>query len=290
MPFLTERIRFCTRTLIVGLAVVSAFARCASDPEDIVLPDYQPQPVVECYIEPGKPMTLLLTQSSPFFAPFDTSRDYLQQATFIQHALVVVRHGDNLDTLANRDYQDPLTRKFYNYHNPKIMEAAPGDPFELDITLPGGGKIHATAVMPEAVPFDSIVVQRSPDLNKYARVVAYFRDNPTANNYYHFLLNYGNLTDSLPRQDLVFSDELFQSEQVAMTSGYDLKKNATAFVTLFHISPEYHAFLESVQLALLSSQNPLSQPSPIKSNVHGSANPIGIFAGLAFDRDTVKVE
>lgn len=289
MPFLPPASRFFVRiACAVGLAW--AVGGCSPDPQDIELPGYQPQPVVECYIESGKPMSLLLTLSSPFSAPFDTSRDYLQQATFIQHALVVLRHGDKLDTLANRDFQDPVTRKFFNYYNPKIMDAAPGDPFALEITLPDGGKIQASATMPETVPFDSVVVQRSPDLNKYARVVAYFRDNPTTTNHYHFLLNYGNITDSLPRQDLVFSDELFQTEQVAMTSGYDLKKNATAYITLFHISPEYHAFLESVQLALLSSQNPLSQPSPIKSNVYGSANPIGIFAGLAFDRDTVKVE
>jgi hypothetical protein len=56
------------------------------------------------------------------------------------------------------------------------------------------------------------------------------------------------------------------------------------FNAVFHISREYYDYVESVQLATVGNVNPFAQPSAIRSNVSGSANPLGIFTCLVYDR------
>jgi hypothetical protein len=59
--------------------------------------------------------------------------------------------------------------------------------------------------------------------------------------------------------------------------------------TVCHITEDYYNYFESVQLAVIGNLNPFAQPSPIKSNVQGTANPLGIFTCLVYDRDTTVV-
>jgi hypothetical protein len=95
--------------------------------------------------------------------------------------------------------------------------------------------------------------------------------------------------DSVPDQDFIVTDRFSQTALIAFGTGYELKEGDTVFNTIFHITRDYYDFKESVDLAVIGNINPFAQPSPIKSNVHGSAKPVGIFAPLVYDRDTTIV-
>ena len=52
----------------VLILFLASFTACNLEKEvEIVLPAYERQYVVECYLEPGKPFNLLLTKSSSYF-------------------------------------------------------------------------------------------------------------------------------------------------------------------------------------------------------------------------------
>ena len=57
-----------------GLAIIlfsALLMGCNLEQEiELDLPEYDSRPVVECYLEAGKPFSLLLSQSSPYFDPF----------------------------------------------------------------------------------------------------------------------------------------------------------------------------------------------------------------------------
>ncbi|MCB0576737.1 MAG: DUF4249 family protein, partial [Saprospiraceae bacterium] len=148
--------------------------------------------------------------------------------------------------------------------------------------------IEGQTVMLPLVPIDSTVVQFSPDADTVARVLTYVTDDPNTENYYRRLLNYYSL-DSVPEQDFLTPDRFLSTPLLAFGTGYELGEGDTVYNTIFHITKDYYDYYESVQLAIIGNINPFAQPSPIKSNVSGSGNPLGVFTCLVYDRDTTVV-
>ncbi len=278
---------------ILYFAAFVALAACNLEKEvDIDLPEYNSQPVVECYLEPGEKFRLLLTRSSSFFDPFglDTSLLEFASKTLINGATVTISYDGQVETLQNQlEFEtDPL--KVFNYVGQNTVPFTPGTEFTLNISMPDGTVITGRATMLPLVPIDSIrtewIVEKGDSL---ARMLTYITDDVSQENYYRRLLNYSSL-DSVPDQDFLVSDRISTTEIIAFGTGYELEKGDTVFNALFHIQKDYYDLVESVQLATFGNLNPFAQPSPIKSNVSGSANPLGIFTCLVYDRDTTIVQ
>jgi hypothetical protein len=262
---------------VLGIAF---FASCdLSKVVEIDLPDYDRQPVVECYLEPGKPFRLLLTRSYAFFDRLGLDSSFFQN-TLLDGALVTVSYNGKTDTLANQLSVDLSPFKIYNYIGVNIVPGTPGTVFDLYIRLTDGKEITASTTMLPKVAIDSLQIDFNDSL---ARMLTYITDDRTQTNFYRRMLNYSSL-DSIPDQDFLVTDRFAQTEVIAFGTGYDLKVGDTVFNTIFHITREHYDFSESVQLAVTANLNPFAQPSPIKSNVRGSANPVGIFAPLVYDR------
>ena len=278
---------------IFWLFPLALLAACNLEKEvTIDLPDYTSQPVVECYLEPGKPFRLLLSRSSGFFDPIsvDTSLLEFAQNKLLNGAFVTISHGGETDTLANQFSFDVSPLKIFNYVGTDTVQATPGVEYTLNIILPDGKTITAQTTMLPFVPIDSIRVEWIEDKgDSLARMLTFITDDVSQENYYRRLLNYHSL-DSIPEQDFLVSDRISTTELIAFGTGYDLMEGDTVFNALFHITKDYYNYLESVQLALLGAQNPFSQPSPIKSNVSGSATPLGIFTCLVYERDTTFIK
>lgn len=256
---------------------------------NIDLPEYESQPVVECYLEPGKPFRLLLTRSYGFFDPLGLDSSFIQK-TLWSGALVTIRYNGQTDTLPNFPSIDQNPLKLFNYTGTNIVPATPGIEYELNITLPDSrGNITGRTTMLSYVPIDSIVVSWSPTKDTLARALCYITDDLSSTDYYRRLLNYESL-DSIPEQDFLASDRISTNALVAFGTGYDLKDGDVIYNTIVHIDKAYYDYVESVQLAVFGNLNPFAQPSTIKSNVSGTANPMGIFTGLVYDRDTTIVK
>lgn len=274
---------------IVGIAGLAA---CNLTREvNIDLPQYDRQPVVECYLEPGKPFRLLLSRSYSFFDPLGLDSSFFQK-TLLDSALVTISYNGRTDTLYNQPSFEFSPIKLFNYTGNNIVPATPGIEYQLNITLPHSeGNITASATMLNKVPIDSIVYDfnKDPKYDTLARVLTYITDDQSQPDYYRRLLNYGSL-DSFPEQDFLVTDRFALTPVIAFGTGYELKEGDTVFNTIMHIHKDYYDYVESFQLAVGANLNPFAQPSTIKSNVSGSANPLGIFTCLVYDRDTTIIK
>lgn len=275
------------------LPVLAFFGACnLTNDIDVELPEYDRQPVVECYLEPGKNYRLLLTRSYDFFAPFDTTiLDFIQNIQIPDASIRILKNGEIVDSLSyNPFFFDDESQKNFNYVGLHKVPEDFNSTFSLEIILPDNeGTIRAETKIPSYVALDSVVIEWNPTGDSTARALTYFTENQSTVNFYRRLLNFGSLTDSVPNQDFLVSDRIFDTDKGAFGMGYELVKGDTLYNTLYHITEPYYNFVESVQLAILGNINPFAQPSPVKGNVQG-ADATGIFTGLTFDRDTTVVQ
>lgn len=247
---------------------------------NIELPGYTSQPVVECYLEPGKPYRLLLTRSLAYFAPIDLSDP---AALLWNDATVTIQvDGQNI-LLKNQLGIDPLTFQISNYSSTDIVPAGEGREFNLFITMEDGSTIEGKTTMLSVVPMDSMTIEAN-DEGKY-RVLTYFHEDQSTVNYYRRMVNFGSL-DSL-NQDFILDDKIFDTEKGAFGTGFSFAAGDTLIQSLVHIEEAYFNYLSTLQQSVISNLNPFGQPGLIVSSVTGTANPIGIFTGISMDRDTL---
>jgi Domain of unknown function (DUF4249) len=270
---------------IVGLfAILSVFilqsCNLTKDVE-IKLPLYESQPVVECYLEPGESMALLMTKSSPYFEQLGKPEDWLL-GLFLDSATVVISTGGVSETLKNELTFNLETGKIFNYSSPTKVSTVPGTIYSLDITLKNGRKIAATTTLQSIVPIDSVVIEWKAN-DTLARALTYMTDDLATADFYRRSLHKSSL-DSLASDDFPLDDQFFNTSKVVFGTLYEFEEGDTIFNTITHLDEPYYNYLNSIQLAIQSNFNPFGQPSRILSNVSGTANPIGIFTGLSYSR------
>lgn len=261
---------------LLYIVVISALlGSCNLDQSvDIELPPFEEGIVVESYIEPGQPYTVLITRSSAFFEPFSTQNDQFLENILVNNAEVNIINNGRVIPLENNLVFNSLTRKVFNYSTTRTVPLRFSSEFELQITLADGKTITGKSRMFRPVPIDSIVVEFSEE-NEKARVLTYLTDPPDVNNFYRRMLHV-NRTDTLPLQDFTIDDRVVE-DVIIFGSDYRFEPGSKVINTIFHIEKAYYDFLESVESASRANGNPFSQPSPIISNLGGTANAIGIF-------------
>ncbi|MEZ4981709.1 MAG: DUF4249 family protein [Saprospiraceae bacterium] len=283
-------LKYIIPVFFVGLLVSS----CNLEKEiDLELPEYSDQPVVECYLQPGEPFRLLLTRSSSYFAPFDTSIFNFIDNILEKEATVNIRYNGMIIPLEEGNYIDPNNFKVYNYGNEMIVPEDFENEFELEIVLKDGTTIGGTTRMLPAIAIDSVVVQ-FPETGRpkdtLARVLTYLTDpDVNSENFFRRQLHWNSLTDSFPDQDFITNDKLIDNSLITFGTGFNFPEGDSVINTVYHISPAYYDYLESVFNASSANLNPFGQPSTIVSNVNGSSNPLGIFTGLTYSRTTTVI-
>jgi len=267
----------------IGIAILLSISVIACNLEkevEIVLPAYERQYVVECYLEPGKPFNLLLTKSSSYFDSISLDPAKYLKDLLADSAKVTITHNGVVHELKETLYIDPTTNKLGNYASQDLVPADYTNEFVLKIVTKEGKLINGVTKILPIVKIDSIAVEYQ---DTFARVLTYLTDSKLTEDYYRRVLNEGSL-DSLPRQDFANDDKLYDTELVAYGTGYNYVKGDTIFNTIFHMTKDYFDFFRTINIAKASNGNIIAQPSTITSNVSGSANPIGIFTGLSYDR------
>lgn len=273
---------------IIILISILLFEACNLEKEiEIDLPDYESRPVVECYLEPGQPFALSLSQSASYFDTFPNLNLSFLQKVLISDAKVSITHLGKTYELKNTFRFNSRTQKVFNYYNTELVPTDFNNNFELRITLADGKIIESSTRILKKVPIDSLVVQFQ-EKDTMARVLTYLTDVPNQANYYRRMLHKSSL-DSLAEQDFILDDRIVENV-LAFGTGYDYEVGDTVISTIFHIDKEYYNFLESVFNARDSNGNPFGSPSPIISNVRGTAGAIGIFTGVSYDRKIVIVK
>lgn len=278
-------------SILLALAITFFSVACGSLEKeiDLNLPQYDAQYVVECYLEPGQPFTLLLTRSAPYFEPFPSDLEGFVDNILVDSAEVLIHYQGKTFELNNSLILNPFTKKIFNYYNTELIPADYDNDFDLSITTADGKHINATTRILPVVPIDSVVVEFDEKKDTLSRVLTYLTDDLNTEDYYRRMLHAGSL-DSIPDQDFTTFDDFVDDGKIVFGTSYDFEKGDTVFTTIYHIDKAYFEFLESVQVAIDANGNPFGQPSSIISNVTGDANALGIFTGLSYDRKMVIIK
>ena len=254
---------------------------------DLELPDYDSRFVLECYLEPGRPYTLLFSESAAYFDPFPSSGGDFIEDILVQDARVLITHRGRAVELENRLGIVDGTGKLYNYRSVEIVPQHYEEPFFLEITTGNGDTLRAATQILIPVLIDSVVVEFK-ERDTLARVLTYLTDPPGEKNYYRRILNKGSLNNG-PEQDFP-TDDRFVDSLLLFGTGYDFTVGDTVINTIYHIDEAYFSFLETLRYAAEANGNPFAQPSPVVSRIEGNANAIGVFTGLSYHRVTTLIE
>lgn len=251
---------------------------------EIDLPPYDSQPMVECYLEPGKPFRLLMTSSAHFFEPFllDDIFETFDKLLYNEAEVRIIYDG-RIVSLENRFVLDPDEGKLYNYYSDTIVPDLQGVEFRLEIDLPGGQHIFGETEILPRVPVDSIVVERN-DAGKY-RLLTYITDDQHVNNYYRRML-FSETRDSLVQN--FTTEDLFADPQLIFGTGFEYNPGSTLINVIINMGEDYFRFYNSVVNAGVGG-GPFIQPGQLYTNLSGDAAPLGIFTGLSATRDTTVI-
>jgi hypothetical protein len=267
--------------ILLFILAIAAFASCNLEKSiDLDLPEFKPQMVVECYLEPGKPYRANLSMTSSYYAP---AGDILN--SIVQNATVIITYQGVADTLRPGLYLDGSN--FYVYGSPTIVPADYINDFFLEVIDSAGNRLTATTKITPPISLDSIQIQ--PLQNDTSLIILTFsKDDPTAKNFYR-RMQYrtdANQTDSL-KSDFIVNDEIVSNGQLVLGGPPVFVRGDTMVIQYIEITEAFYDFIESREGLESANGNPFAQPGIIKTNIVGG---IGIFTGFTATRQTYYLQ
>jgi hypothetical protein len=278
---------FKNRIILAGLALVLSLQACRpfENSLELDIPPFTPELFVECYLVPGKPYRLTLSQTQDYLAEFNNSPFYNNAIVEIELQGVRHRLTSSPSTL---NFAEPFFdgAKTYNFASASTDLVPKGNNLNFKLYVNDtlkNRKLEAETGSRLAISFDSVRarINLKPEVSGFA----YFKDPAGVNNYYRYTLHQNTIT-SETKQDIAASDALFDGTQIPFGSRYDMEKGDTLIFTLCHIDSFYYKFLRNVGGSVRSAGSPFAQPNRMISNINGGK---GIFTYLPFVRDSIIV-
>jgi len=265
------------RNICCGILLLLLSMQCTPEKEvDLNLPVFEETPVVECYLEPGKPYRLIAYYTSSYF---DTP-----QIKEVRDAIIQIQVEGQTINLNYDTNPRPGETKRYNYRANDLITVPfqYNTNFALSIVL-NGKTYHANSTIAPPVLMDSYLVNCNDE--QRCQISIRFTDPVLETNFYRYLCIKDSIGGEV-KQDFVLNDELFENGKAGFGGGFSYNEGSNAVVKLFNINKDYYDFLNSVDDAQNANGNPFVQPSKIKSNIPGI---MGIFTGFVVDEKKVVV-
>ncbi|RMG69395.1 MAG: DUF4249 domain-containing protein [Bacteroidetes bacterium] len=272
---------------------------------DLELPEYDPQVVVECYLQPGQPYLLTLVESTGYFEDVELN--------YVRDAIVTITHEGQTDTLQPLEFRfdDPLLGLLIDTAQLGILRPILGDglyfygsftpvptdynsDFALKVRLTDGRELSSVTQILPPVPIDT--VEWRFDEDSLAFSLTKVQDNPNQANYYRRLLQRRERRISQDgqdttwvsdvEQDFTLDDEFSNGELLTFGTPFVYRYQDTLINTLYHITADYYRFITTRDAAITASFSPFGQPAVVYSNIEGG---MGIFTGISFDRKVTVI-
>lgn len=279
-----------------ALIFFSAFTACRQPKIiEVKLPKHEPMLIVESYLEPGFPKTVVVQQSSGYFDAPDV--------LIIQNALVTISDGTRTDTLV----YTPLSVGVFSFgvytslDTASIVKEEYGKEFTLRVEakLSNGETRIATATTRLMNPVSVLRTQHVFDgrPEKRAYITGYIQDPPGERNYYRVIF----LTPSTSRYpfangqtsrdsviEYTISDDSFDGQEIPFGSPPFFEPEEEVRIKLINVTKEYYDYLISLESAVEGNGSPFVEPFNVRGNVLGKGVS-GIFTGLSYKlyRDTI---
>lgn len=277
-PIFYQRLRSlnqmrCLRTInFIGIIFcLGSFAACNFQSNvEVVLPPYENKLAVEGYVEPGKPIRVLLTETKSFFDPIGIPE--------IKDATVIISENGKPDTL--KYGYTSANDKIWNFYTDKIADTTSGNTYTIKVLDAQGRIITATDILPKKPE----IVSYTYDINETNNVSMKIILAPTTEPSYYRVLYHNDSIIGAPVQTYLFEDFTRinpRTGNIEITTPYRWVKGEVCIVRVFRLSKAYYNFLNSVEQAKSINGNPFVQPTQVISNVN---NGFGIFAAIRYEQ------
>jgi hypothetical protein len=265
--------------LFFSFCLLLLIASCSKD-YDIQLPANKSALAVECYLEDGQPIRVLISETT---ALLDTN---LTPPIFIQ-ATVIISHGNVKDTLKPMTFIDIEKKRVFNYGSNKIVKAdfTGKETYRIDVYDTKGRHAYGTTHFIKPVEIESL----TPVFNNENKAfcLTKFKDDPSVKNYFRLVLNKNTFTDS-SEMDIVLDNSFANSSnEYVYGSGYSFKKGDVINARVFHLTYDYYLYLTTLQNAQSALVNPFAVSGEVVSNIKGG---VGVFAALSYATKSVTVK
>src|SRR5688500_15674885 len=137
------------RFLYLYLLPLAFIVSCNMEKEiEIELPEYAPQLVVECYLEPGRKFQATVLESSSYFdAP---------TPPLVPDAEVYITYRSNRVKLTYGPGTNTRTNRFYTHTSNTKMDGKPGEVFGIEVIDGKGRKVSGYTTILPTVPIQTV--------------------------------------------------------------------------------------------------------------------------------------
>ncbi len=265
---------------------------------EVKLPEHEPLLIVESYLEPGLPKTVIVQQSSGYFDAPDI--------LIISDAFVTISDGTRTDTLVYTPFSVGVFSfgVYTSLDSASIVKPEYGKEFTLRVEakLRNGETRIATATTRLLAPVPVLRTQHifdgKPENKAY--ITGYLKDAPGEVNFYRIIFLtpstsiYPLPTNQTERDSVIeytVTDELFDGQEIPFGSPPFFEPGEEVRIKLINISKEYYDYLVSLESAVDGNGSPFIEPFNVRGNVQG-VGVRGIFTGLSYQlyRDTIPIQ
>jgi hypothetical protein len=271
--------------LFFGILCTFLMVSCGLERDiDLNLPKYDKKLVVECYLERGKPIKLLLTESQEFLSSSILPPD-------VPNATVRITNGNKVYTIPYRPEADSAFGKVYNYTTDEIIPIEPQGEFFLEIRDSKGRKITGKTSFLEKLPINEVTWEfedEDKEVKEDSAEALILMRHPVSpsGDFYRFIINKKEKENYSNQLDFIYRGITATNGEISIGTAYRFKDKDTLQILFFHIEKQFYNYIRSVEDARDAAGNPFAQPAPILSGVEGG---IGIFTTLQSDEKYIVV-
>ncbi|MCG3167773.1 MAG: hypothetical protein POELPBGB_03568 [Bacteroidia bacterium] len=265
----------------------------------IDLPESEKKVVVEGVIEQGKHPYVLLTRSSPYFAPIEDFTNNL----FVTDATVIVSDGVIIDTMEGGLNFDIYTPNPAFAYTSDVITGEVGKTYYLTV-IADGKTLSASTTIPQPIALDSLWFKEDlgAEDDSLGYVWAHLTDPDTMGNQYRWFSQImGRQPRLLPADGSVFNDKFINGQ--SFDFAYDPSDDPlepedpdalplfyfavgdTVVVKFCTIDKKTYNFLNSLENIRFANGNPFASPASVFSNVEGGG--LGGWCGYGASYDTI---
>lgn len=255
--------------------------------------DFEPQIVVEGWIENGTRANVLLTQWLPLYSE---GKEVPAMDIPIKWAKVTLSDGEREEVLVGRMDQSYISSFVYTS---SVIKGEYGKKYYLKVEY-SGKTVTAETYIPEPVKIDAFTVSKCED--DFYSISAEFKDNPEQEDYYKFFSKV--ISDNkrfLPSFMGTINDKGYDDHTIDVVVNRGLKigksdikytpyyeLDDTVVVKLTRLPKDAYLFWSDYENEVMNGKNPLfPSTTNLKSNINGGK---GIWAGYAKDEKIIIIK
>lgn len=300
------------------LSILSAVLSSCEKEIDINLPEDEIKIVVEGKIEQNQPPLVILTKTSPFFAPTDLNT---LQSLFVKNAIVTVSNGTTtvqLQEICTSNLPDSLLPQIaqligvslanlqsfgfclYTTLDPSIFGEI-GKTYTLNIQTENK-IITSTTKIPQLILPNKFWYKDAPGFTNFGYVWFELTDPPQIGNAYRvftqrkgkdnrFIPVFGSVFDDQFINNLTFEGFLQRGQEPNSTAADDLAETSeyyaqgdTIIIKFTTIDQRHFNFWNTFEIAAFNNGNPFASPATILTNIEGG---LGVWGGYGVSYDTL---